>query len=150
MLLIYHLDAGFKKWSPTSLHIQNSMKIMRSMLYEKTGLQIDLPSCDGGTTTTGNVARDYFANKRDFIKWATSTISEADKEIVKILCNNLSAILRVFNSTHKVDTTRLTDLCTTTYELIVLKFNWVIHQNLSQHTIVDMDLKKFQKKASRR
>ena len=79
MLLIYHLDAGFKKWSPTSLHIQNSMKRMRSMLYEKTGQQIDLPSCDGGTTTTGNVARDCFTNKRDFIKWATSTISEADK-----------------------------------------------------------------------
>ena len=31
----------------------------------------------------------------------------------------------MFNSTHKVDTTRLTELCTTTYELIVLKFNWV-------------------------
>ena len=64
MLLIYHLDAGLKKWSPTSQHIQNSMKRMRSMLYEKTGLQIDLPSCDGGTTTTGNVARDCFSNKK--------------------------------------------------------------------------------------
>ena len=101
MLLIYHLDAGLHKWSPTSPKIQNSMKRMRTLLSEKTGYQIDLPSCDGGTTTTGNVARDCFSDKRDFSKWATSIICEQDQEIIKTLQNNLSAILRVLTAATK-------------------------------------------------
>ena len=88
MLLIYHFDAGLTKWSPTSLNVQNSMKRMRPLIAEKAGFQIVLPSCDGGTTTTGNVAKECFSDKRDFIKWSTSTLREEDREIVKILCNN--------------------------------------------------------------
>ena len=107
MLLIYHIDAGLHKWSPTSPTIKTSMKRMRSLLGEKTGYQIDLPSCDGGTTSTGNVARNCFSDKRDFLKWATSTICEQDREHVKIVHNNLSVILRVFNSSHKIDTAQL-------------------------------------------
>ena len=60
MLLKYHLDAGPHKWSPTSPMIQTSMKRVRAILTEKNGYQIDLPSSDGGTTTTGNVARLFF------------------------------------------------------------------------------------------
>ena len=124
MLIIYHLDAGSHKWSPTSPLIQTSMKRVRALLTEKTGYQIDLPSCDGGTTTTGNVARDCFSDKRDFFKWATSTISEKDRELVQIIHQNLSAILRVFNSSHKIDTTQLSILCNDTYEFIVVNFHW--------------------------
>ena len=83
MLNIYHLDAGLKKWQPTSQSVKTSMKRMNALLSVKTGLQIDIPSSAGGTTTTGNVARECFSNKRDFINWATSTLREEDREIVK-------------------------------------------------------------------
>ena len=64
MLLIYHLDPGERKWSPTSPKIRNSMIRMRSLLLENTGLHIDLPSCDGGTSTTGNVPNLVFLMRR--------------------------------------------------------------------------------------
>ena len=66
MLLIYHLDAGVTKWSPTSSQVRNAMDRMRYLLLQETSYHIDLPSCDGGTSSTGNVARDCFNNKRDF------------------------------------------------------------------------------------
>ena len=101
------------------------MKRMRSLILDKTGYHIDLPSCDGGTTTTGNVSRECFLlNKREFIKWATSTMNEQDRDHVRIIQSNLSAILRVFNSNHKVDTTELKELCKETYLFIVINFPW--------------------------
>ena len=72
MLVIYHLDADTTKWLPTSSQVQKSMNRMRDLLLEETSYHIDLPSCDGGTSSTGNVARDCFNNKRDFLRWATS------------------------------------------------------------------------------
>ena len=39
------------------------MKFTRDFLYEKTGLRIDQPTSDGGTTSTGNIARQFFLNK---------------------------------------------------------------------------------------
>ena len=44
-------------------------------------------------------------------------MNEQNGEMVKIIQCNLSAILRVFNSNHKVDTIKLDDLCKETYEL---------------------------------
>ena len=117
MLVTYHLDAGLHKWSPTSPSIKTSMKLIRALLLEKTGYQIDLPSCDGGSTTTGNVARNCFSDKREFTKWSTSTISAEDREHIKIVHNNISAILRVFNSRLKIDTQQLSILCNETYIL---------------------------------
>ena len=66
MLLIFHLDAGVTKWSPTSSQVKNVMGKMRYLLLQETSYHIDLPSCDGGTSSTGNVASDCFNNKRDF------------------------------------------------------------------------------------
>ena len=50
----------------------------------------------GGTSSTGNVAKDCFNNKRDFLRWATSTIAPEDKEKLITIRTNLGAILRVF------------------------------------------------------
>ena len=70
MQLVYHLQAGRKKWSPTSPEIRKSMEFVRSFLWEKIGIQIDCPSPQGGTTSTGNVARACFQrvddDKKDF------------------------------------------------------------------------------------
>ena len=68
--------------------------------------------------------QDCFSDKRDFSKWATSTISEKDRELILIIHKNLSGILRVFNSSHKIDTTQLNILCNDTYEFIVFIVNF--------------------------
>ena len=45
-----------------------------SLLMEKTGMKIDQPSSDGGTTSTGNIARLCFLDKNEFIYWINSLI----------------------------------------------------------------------------
>ena len=84
---------------------------LQSLLIEKTGFQIDIPSCDGGTSTTGNVARRCFLDERDFITWATSTILPEDKPGVIYIHKHLSIILRVYGSSKQIDTIKLDTLC---------------------------------------
>ena len=105
-LLIYHLDVGERHWVPTSPPIQASMKRMRSLI---------------GTSTTGNISRHCFLNKKGFLKWATSTIDEGETEWIEIIHQYLSVILRVYNSIHKSVTNKLYEITKTTYELIVTK-----------------------------
>ena len=69
MVLIYNLDAGVKEWYPTSPLMKNSTNRLRFLLLKETSYHIDLLSCDGGTSSTGNVARDCFNNKCDFFEW---------------------------------------------------------------------------------
>ena len=40
---------------------------MAEAYLDKTGLQIDLPSCDGGTTSTGSIARKYLLDCKEFL-----------------------------------------------------------------------------------
>ena len=84
---------------------------MRNLLLKETSYHIDIPSCDGGTSYSGNVAKDCFNNKRDFLRWAKSTIAPEDKENLITIHTNLGAILRVFNSSHKLDVGKLEMLC---------------------------------------
>ena len=63
MTLVYHLQSGSSKWSPTSLKVQSSLKFVRGILQEKTGLKNDQTSSDGGKASTGNIARDFSAIK---------------------------------------------------------------------------------------
>ena len=97
---------------------------LQSLLIEKTGFQIDIPSCDGGTSTTGNVARICFLDERDFITWATSTILPEDKPGVIYIHKHLSIILRVYGSSKQIDTNKLDTLCKDLYEYIITKFPW--------------------------
>ena len=94
MTLVYHLHSGFNKWSPTSAKARNSLKFVRELLQEKTGLKINQPSSDGGRTSTGNIACECFGNKNNFIHWITTLIpSDLHDSLTKII-NKLSAILR--------------------------------------------------------
>ena len=111
MLLIYHLDAGQRKWSLTSPKIHQSMNRMRSLLLEKTGLHVDISSYDGGTSSTGNVARSCFHNEKDFTRWATSSLLPEDKSSIALIQKNLSVILRLYNSSSKLDTLKLDNFC---------------------------------------
>ncbi|KAI6651130.1 hypothetical protein LOD99_5481 [Oopsacas minuta] len=79
MLLIYHLGAGHKVWAPSNSKVNSSMKQVRDILQERCNFSVNIPSSQGGISTTGNIARDCFSNKRDFLTWATSSINPSDK-----------------------------------------------------------------------
>ena len=124
MLLIYHLQAGKSIWSPTSRQIETARKFCSEFLHEKTGLRIDQPSSDGGTSSTGNVARQCFSNKNNFILHASTLVPVEIRDELALVQNNLSAILRIYNSSHEIDTEKLETLVKETYELILTAFPW--------------------------
>ena len=139
MLLIYHLQAGKSIWSPTSKAIESSKKFCTEFLFEKTGLRIDQPSSDGGTSSTGNIARQCFLNKNEFIFYVSSLIPNEYRNNIAIIQNNLSAILRIYNSHCEVHTEKLDSLCKDTYELILTAFPWAnitpsLHKLLAHST----------------
>ena len=124
MLLVYHIHSGSKKWSPTSVKVKLSLKFVTGFLYEKTGLRIDQPSSDGGTTSTGNVARECFSNKNDLIHWISSLLPPEYHNPLAKIQNNLSAILRTFSCSREINTDALDIICRETYEFILLQFPW--------------------------
>ena len=101
------------------------MKFSRELLQENTGMKIDQPSSEGGTTSTGNIARSCFMNKNNFVKWILTLIPSECRDTIKIIHNNTSAILRDFNSSQQTDTAKLNTLCKYTYEFIVTELPWV-------------------------
>ena len=122
MTLVYHLHSGSTKWSPTSAKVRNSLKFVREFLREKTGLKIDQPSSDGGTTSTGNIARECFNNKNNIIHWISTLITADLRDPITKILHNLSAILRSFSSSREINTDTHELLCRETYEFILLKF----------------------------
>ena len=98
MLVVYHLHSGTYEWSPTTTIIQSSMTFVRSLIQENTGMKIDQPSSEGGTSSTGNIARSCYMNKNDFITWVLTVIPSEFRDTLKIIHSNISAILRVFTS----------------------------------------------------
>ena len=124
MLLIYHLDAGRTQWSPSNSKVQASMRRIRSIIEERCNISVDIPSSHGGTSTTGNVARDCFMNKREFLKWATCSIDPVHQPTLEIIQTNLSVILRLVNSGDQINCDKLEELCKGTYKFIISKFAW--------------------------
>ena len=90
MLLVYHLKSGRLVWSPTSKPIETAKKFCSGFLFEKTGLRIDQPKPQGGTSSTGNIARQCFSNKSDFITWVFHLIPTDFREYIAIVQMNLS------------------------------------------------------------
>ena len=88
-------------------------------------MKIDQPSSEGGKTSTGNIARSCFMNTNTFIKWIFTLIPSEFTDTIKIIHNNTSAILRVFNSSQQIDTAKLSTLGKYTYEFIVTELPWV-------------------------
>ena len=121
MLLVYHLQSARFVWSPTSKPVETACT---EFLFQKTGLRIDQPTSQGGTTSTGNIARQCFPNKREFITWVFSLIPPEFRDNIGIIQMNLSVILRIFNSNQEVETDKLDILCKQTYELILTTFPW--------------------------
>ena len=80
MQLIYHLQPGRLIWSPTSKQIVTARKFCSEFLFEKISLSIFQPSSDGGTTSTGNVARQCFLNKNNFVFHANTLVPVETRE----------------------------------------------------------------------
>ena len=55
LYLISHLHAGLFKWSPTSKRVSDAKTFITSLIKDNLNIIIDIPSTQGGTTTTGNV-----------------------------------------------------------------------------------------------
>ena len=115
MQLVYHLQAGEKKWRPTSPKIRQSMEFVRSFLWEKLSIKIDCPSPQGGTTSTGKVARSCFQrfddSKKDFFYWIITLIPCEYHLLLGFICTNLAVILRIFNCDELIDSNKLSTLC---------------------------------------
>ena len=110
MLLVYHLQLEKCSWNPTSIQIETSKKFCSNFLLKKTGLRIDQPTSDGGTSSTWNVARHCFSNINDFILHVTSLIPSKFTDDLFAIYTNLSAILRIFNSSQEINTEKLDSL----------------------------------------
>ena len=112
----------------------------------KTGLRVDKPSSRGWTTTTGNVARKAFCDESGFLEYILSTIAIQNRIPLSKLHAQLSAILRVFNSNHVVNTLELGKLCKDNYLPFFNLFPWAsitptLHKLLahSEELIRDMN-----------
>ncbi|KAI6648545.1 hypothetical protein LOD99_8025 [Oopsacas minuta] len=95
------------------------MKFLQTFIQEKTGLKVDQPNSSGGTTSTGNVARRAFSDETEYLECILSTVAIQHCPILSKIHTQLSAILRVFNSSHKVNTLELGKLCKDTYLVIL-------------------------------
>ena len=63
MLLVYHLKSGKVSMVTHFKTNRNSQKFCSGFLFEKTGLRIDQPTPQGGTSSTRNIARYVFPLK---------------------------------------------------------------------------------------
>ena len=129
MNLIGHLNAGITKWSRTSVKVQSAKGFITGLVREKLSIMIDFASSQGGTSTTGNVARSCFLrtneNDKDFLYWVLSTLPKENKEAITEIHTYLGAILRVYNSGRRIDTEELSLACRKLYLLILNTFPWV-------------------------
>ena len=86
------------------------MKFTKEFLFDKTGLKIDKPCPDGGTTSTGNIAREGFLNKNKFISFTTMIPDNLREDLFTFL-TSLSVLLRIFICNKAVQTDKLDTLC---------------------------------------
>ena len=129
LTLISHLQSGqILHWAPSSKKVTDARKLITSLIEEKLNISIDQPSTQGGTSTIGNIVRQYFRKgvdeKEDFIYWILTFIPSEAKAHVTTIYNNLGAILRVLNCSRKIDSKLLETVCKETYESVIQHFPW--------------------------
>ena len=67
---------------------------------------------------------NIYDNQKDFIYWVLTLIDQKYKYEVEIIHRNLAIILRIMNSSEKIDTIKLEVFCKDTYEFIIISFPW--------------------------
>ena len=84
-----------------SVKVKSARNFVCGLLKEKLNILIDFASSQGGTSTTGNVARRCLvkrkSSEKDFIYWVLSTIQTDYKDAIILIHTYLGAILRVYN-----------------------------------------------------
>ena len=128
MNLSYHIQAGATKWSPTSPVIERSKLFVRNFLQEKTGIKIDFPNSQGGTSTTGNVARQCFSQKceepNSYLRWILTLLPSNCRDSFATIHSNLGVILRIFNSDKLINEETFERICKDTYGFILDHYPW--------------------------
>ena len=132
-----HLKAVVYDWSesPSSINkgfLNKAKKDLQDRIYTDVhGTRWDLPDSagKGGTTTNGNIARDFLHNpaNREII---ISEFPEHEREKMHKFGQLLSVIIRVL-SKKKVDTHTYKELCTELYVFLLEQFPRVHHQHLT-------------------
>ncbi|KAI6659891.1 hypothetical protein LOD99_14231 [Oopsacas minuta] len=108
--------------------VTRAKTFITSLIKDNLNIIIDIPSTQGGTTTTGNLVRRCLIRKddndQDFLYWVlTVTPSEFKPHRIEIhTC--LGAILRIYNSSRRVDTEELALVCSNIYQSILCAFPW--------------------------
>ena len=115
--LAYRLD--IKQWRVSKeLKPQMEVKkreIQRSFKQYLNGLKVDQVRQGSGTTNSGNTGRTIFENPD-----LTSEITGVDK----IICTNLSYMVRAINTGYKINTERFKKIGRETAERHVKLYNW--------------------------
>ena len=89
LYLISHLHVGVYKWSPTSKRVSDAKIFITVLINDNFKIIIDIPSTQGGTTTTGNVVIRCLIRKddndQDFLYWVFTVIPS---DLVPHNCNS--------------------------------------------------------------
>ena len=113
--------------APSSTTVSESKKLVVSQIKDKLNILIDVPSTQGDTSTTGNVARICLKrlddSDKDFLYWILTIIPLEYHTAVTDIYDNLGAILRVFNCSSRIDT-ELEVACRAVYQSILVNFPW--------------------------
>ena len=94
--------------------------ILIKAVKHATGILMDTPTSKGGTSDTGNAAKEFFSHKLIPV-FKAHFPAEQVEDMIK-LHKNLSIILRVISSKRQVDFQRLKSTCTETYIHLRSKF----------------------------
>ena len=128
MKVVVHIKAGVFSWSKSNstdkLFLQTAKKQLQDVIKEKIhNIKWDFPDSTGkgGTTTTGNVARELLLNPENR-KIIIGEILEKDREAVLRYGEQLAVILRVFCSSESVNVQQYKDFCTQLYLHLIDSF----------------------------
>ena len=112
--LISHLHSGIFKWSPTSKRVSDAKTFITSLIKDNLNIIIDIPSTQGGTTTTGNVVRRCLIrkddNEQDFLYWILTVILSKFKPHIIEIHTCLGVILCIYNSSKRAKTEELANV----------------------------------------
>ena len=129
--LTYHQIACVDHWSESSnmrdlQFIKQAKKQVQEHMLEQTGLKIAFPdgTGNGGTTTTGNVARRllFDTSTREIL---LQLVPERRRGPLREVMKRLAVVLRVISSTRRLSAQKAEDFesfCKETYKLILITF----------------------------
>jgi hypothetical protein len=110
-----------------------SRKHCINTIKESTGILIDTPTSNGGTSDSGNTAWRYFSF--EVFPVLQSLIPEKYREQYTYVHYYLSVFLRVISTTRKVNTVMFRDDCLHLYLFILNEFSWV-HLSETLHDLL--------------